>query len=588
MKIKLVAATVMAIACTPSSQTEAFVCTKVSSRALAPRTMLKYVLTNENLSQTGCTVNSVTANISLERIEKATKERPYPLFLAEKAASLLVDPFTSPPPRLTKQKEHLVVLGTGWGAAAFLKNIDTDKYDVTVISPRNYFVFTPMLAGASVGSVDFNSITEPIREINSKVRYLEAAATDIDPETRTISCYSIVCDGHPCEPEEFSVNYDRLLFSVGAQTNTFGTPGVEDYCNFLKQVGDANTIKDAIVNCFESAALPNMNEEDIRRELSFVIVGAGPTGVEFAAELLDFVEEDGQRFYRDLLPYVSIKIVDAGPSILAPFEDGMKNEAISRLTRVIEIKGLEKKLQPCKLQLNKLVSEVSDKYVYFKDGEKIQYGMALWAAGIGPLPITTNLVESLGETEQKNAQEFAKGRLGVDPWLRVIGGEGRIFALGDCCSVSHRPSLPASAQVASQEGEFLAKLLSSDYSFDLKDTRLLPPVAMDPDGPKLLSEQIASFAMGESEIAAPFQYLDLGVLAYTGHGSALAQLQMAPGEGDPGSETWHPVRLQIKGKLGFGLWRSIYLWKQTSLKNVASVVLDWAKVKLFGRNTSIL
>ena len=109
--------------------------------------------------------------ISRERIDRAIKERPYPLFLAEKTASFLLDPFapakTPPPPFDAKPKESLVVLGTGWGAAALLKNIDTDKYDVTVISPRNYFVFTPMLAGASVGSVDFKSITEPIREVRS-------------------------------------------------------------------------------------------------------------------------------------------------------------------------------------------------------------------------------------------------------------------------------------------------------------------------------------------------------------------------------------------------------------------------------------
>lgn len=77
-------------------------------------------------------------------------------------------------------------------------------------------------------------------------------------------------------------------------------------------------------------------------------------------------------------------------------------------------------------------------------------------------------------------------------------------------------------------------------------------------------------------------------MAYTGSGSALAQVQVAPGKGEPMSETWNPVRLQIKGKLGFGLWRSIYLAKQTSPKNIVLVTLDWIKVKLFGRDISIL
>ena len=387
------------------------------------------------------------------------------------------------------------------------------------------------------------------------------------------------------------MQYDKLLFSVGAQTTTFGTPGVEEYCNYLKQVGDAQQIKNAIVSCFESASLPSAEtEEDMKNELTFVIVGAGPTGIEFAAELLDFIEENGPRYYKELLPYVRIKIVEAAPSILRPFEDGMKDEAIRRLTRTIEIEGVPA-LQPCEILLNKQVSEVSAKYVYFKDGSKLKYGMALWAAGIGPLPITSNVVEALEDTEQKSAQEFARGRLGVDPWLRVLGGEGKLFALGDCSCVSNTPTLPATAQVASQQGEFLAKLLSKDYCIDAmnQDSSLVPPLILDKEQEKSLSEQIASFAMNDGEIAPPFQYLDLGILAYTGSGSALAQLQVAPGKSDPSnSETWNPVRLQIKGKLGFGLWRSIYLWKQTSPKNVALVTLDWIKVKLFGRDISIL
>ena len=446
-----------------------------------------------------------------------------------------------------------------------------------------------MLAGASVGTVDFKSITVPIREINRQVRYLEAAATEIDPDTNTVSCVSIVCEGNSCETEEFELNYDRLIYTVGAQTTTFGTPGVETYCNYLKQVGDAMQIKNAIVNCFESASLPlNLSEEEMEKELTFVIVGAGPTGIEFAAELLDFIEEDGMRFYKDSLKHVRIKIVEAAPSILRPFEDGMKEEAISRLTRKIEIEGMGT-IQPCEILLNKQVSEVTENYVYFKDGDKVPYGMALWAAGIGQLPITASLVEALENTEQKGTQEFARGRLAVDPWLRVVGGEGKIFALGDCSCLAQNPFLPATAQVAAQQGEFLGKLLSKDYITNAMGPDGLHPVTtIDPQQPKVLSDSIASFAMGDGEIAPPFQFLDLGILAYTGSGSALAQVQVAPGKGAPNSEDWTPVRLQIKGGLGFGLWRSIYLLKQTSVKNIVLVTLDWIKVKLFGRDISIL
>ena len=110
------------------------------------------------------------------KIDRMTKPRAYPLFLAEKAAEFLESTFLkSNSQTLTASrrgagtKEKIVVLGTGWGAASFVKEIDTDQYDVTVISPRNYFLFTPMLAGASVGTVEFRSITEPIREVSEEI-----------------------------------------------------------------------------------------------------------------------------------------------------------------------------------------------------------------------------------------------------------------------------------------------------------------------------------------------------------------------------------------------------------------------------------
>lgn len=179
-----------------SPTTNAFVNPALQSRVIQSvptSTLLRDVVTEENAEETTTAVtveSSATTqqsstdttatnngstrykSISQERINNAIKERPYPLFLAEKGAILFVDPNPTkslpPPPSFnndTQSKEKLVVLGTGWGAAAFLKNIDTNKYDVTVISPRNYFVFTPMLAGASVGTVDFKSITVPIRDV---------------------------------------------------------------------------------------------------------------------------------------------------------------------------------------------------------------------------------------------------------------------------------------------------------------------------------------------------------------------------------------------------------------------------------------
>lgn len=95
----------------------------------------------------------------------------------------------------------------------------------------------------------------------------------------------MVCDGNSCDIDDFTVEYDRLVVTVGAQTNTFGIPGVREHCCFLKQVEDARRIRTAIINCFERANLPSLTEEERKKDLTFAVIGAGPTGIEFAAEL---------------------------------------------------------------------------------------------------------------------------------------------------------------------------------------------------------------------------------------------------------------------------------------------------------------
>ena len=187
--MRIIAALAITVISTP--QIHAFVTPttlQTPRTIIQPTVVLKDVVTEENAEEkiidddtpivespaspavdtsANTSTTSTTISITKERLDKIQKERPYPLFIAEKTASFLFDtnPTKSLPIINSSPKEKLVVLGTGWGSAAFLKNIDTNKFDVTVISPRNYFVFTPMLAGSAVGTVDFKSITEPVREV---------------------------------------------------------------------------------------------------------------------------------------------------------------------------------------------------------------------------------------------------------------------------------------------------------------------------------------------------------------------------------------------------------------------------------------
>lgn len=534
------------------------------------------------------TLSSTEERKSLEaRLKRLVKKRAYPLFLAEKGAEIVEKAIGD----LQKEtlypksgkKEKVVVLGTGWGAASFLKDIDSNLYDVTIVSPRNYFVFTPMLAGASVGTVEYRSITEPVREINRKANYLEGTATDVDPIAKTITCESVICDGNSCEIEDFVVEYDRLVITVGAQTNTFGIPGVREYCNFLKQVEDARRIRTAIVNCFERANLPGMSEEERVKNLTFAVIGAGPTGIEFAAELRDFIEQDGPKYYPELLKYVRIKIIEASSTVLAPFDKSLQEEAISQMGRGVQIKDEEvRRLLPTGFQfiellLDSSVKEVTDKTILLNDGKEIDYGLSVWAAGNGPLPFTLNVIEKLGEP-QSNHQNIARGRIATDPWLRAEGSQGSILSFGDCSCIIDGPDgpLPATAQVASQQGEFLAKLLNEqcDMSPVLSVEGIFLPPLKNTDTEQKLSDSIASFSTRSDEYAKPFQFLNLGILAYTGGDSALAQLSTVP-DAPP---------IKGTGKVGNALWKSVYLSKQVSMRNRLLVLNDWIKRQIFGRD----
>ena len=550
----------------------------------------------EEEEEKGRRLNNIASLSAFEKeLERAKMPRAYPLFLLEKALMLMEDVVSkinfddgsaAGSMKRNAKKERVVVLGTGWGAASFLKEIDMDLFDVTVISPRNYFLFTPMLAGASVGTVEYRSISEPVREINRNINYLEATATDIDPKSRKVTCQSVICEGTNCKIEDFEVEYDRLIVGVGAQTNTFGIPGVRENCCFLKQVDDARRIRNGIVNCFERANIPSLSEEEKRNVLTFAVIGAGPTGIEFASELRDFIEQDGPKYYPNLLKYVSIKVIEASNTVLAPFDKSLQEEAIAQFLKPTSaltdprVAGLiPRDFQLTELLLESGVKEVTATTIYLNNDKEIPYGLSVWAAGVGPLPITLQTIDNLNDAkEQVDAQPIARGRLAIDSWCRVLGTDGSMFSLGDCsCDIAN--PLPATAQVASQQGEYLAKLFKKGNTNLVDEMGKLLPVMRKEGENEQLSDKVTSFAMLSDKIAAPFQFLNLGILAYTGSGTALSQVQVTPDES---------TRLKGKGKIGFGLWRSVYLSKQVSGRNRALVLSDWVKMQIFGRDITRL
>ena len=152
------------------------------------------------------------------------------------------------------KKKTIVVLGNGWGATSFLKSLDNEEYNVVVISPRNYFLFSPLLPSVTVGTLEARSIIQPTRYITRhkkrKCAVYEAEATDVDPAKKTVTFRdaSETNEDH----KEVTISYDYLVYGVGAENQTFGIKGVKEYGCFLKELKDADRIRRKLLDCKSS------------------------------------------------------------------------------------------------------------------------------------------------------------------------------------------------------------------------------------------------------------------------------------------------------------------------------------------------
>lgn len=178
---------------------------------------------------------------------------------------------------LKSEKPIVLLLGSGWAAHSIIKVIDTDTFEVVLVSPRNHFLFTPMLPSTAVGTIEFRSLLDPIRTANPFVDYFEANCEHLDVKNKVARCVSAFTkrDG---QKVEFEIPYDIVVVAVGEQQATFGIPGVKEHCFFMKEVQHAVSLRRQIGENFELAALPDTSEEEMKRLLHFVVVGGGPTG----------------------------------------------------------------------------------------------------------------------------------------------------------------------------------------------------------------------------------------------------------------------------------------------------------------------
>jgi NADH:ubiquinone reductase (non-electrogenic) len=359
-----------------------------------------------------------------------------------------------------------------------------------------------------VGTIEFRSIIEPIRYARQDLTFFHASAVELDPSTNEVKCKAVT-DGR-----SFTVHFDILVVAVGAVSNTFGVPGVAEHALFLKELHDARELRQRVILCFEQANIPGVPVEERQRLLHFVVCGGGPTGVEFSAELNDFLVEDLSKWYTELVAEARITLVEAAQEILSGFDERLRQYTTQHFRR-----------QRISVLTESTVSAVGPRTISLADGSEIPYGLLLWSTGNGPTPFVRTC--SLAKDKHQ--------RIIIDRYFRVKGLEG-IYALGDCAVLEGTP-LPETSQVAQQQGKYLADSL----------TRL---------------------ARGKQP--EPFEYHHLGMLAYIGGNRALADLQ----------------HYKWRGWATWFFWRSAYLSRIVSLKNKFSVMTDWIKAKLFGRDIS--
>ncbi|KIJ12745.1 hypothetical protein PAXINDRAFT_14508 [Paxillus involutus ATCC 200175] len=308
------------------------------------------------------------------------------------------------------------------------------------------------------------------------------------------------------------------------------------------------------LDCVETAAFPGTSEEEKRRLLHMVVVGGGPTGIEVAGELHDFLEEDLKSWYPELHPYMRLTLVEALPGVLPTFS----KELIAYTERTFKESRID-------IQTATMVKGIKPTSVLLKPKDapeqEVGCGLVVWAAGNTGRQVTKDLMAKLPE-EQSNKRGIL-----IDSHLRMLGASS-IFAVGDCTSTSYAPT----AQVASQQGAYLARMFKLIARRDALEAQLESLTAGRKEGEdEVVKETEAIKRKMEKIKLKPFEYSHQGSLAYIGSDKAIAELPIFGREWSSG------------GVATFLFWRSAYLSTLFSFRNRMLVAGDWMRAKFFGR-----
>lgn len=399
---------------------------------------------------------------------------------------------------------RVVIIGGGFGGLSVALKLRRAPVDVTLVDRCNYHLFQPLLYQVATGSLSPANIASPLRNIlkrQKNTRVLLAEAIGIDAHNRRV----IFSDGE--------IEYDTLVVATGASHQYFGHDEWEKFAPGLKTVEDATDMRRRILLAFE-AAERERDPAKLREWMTFVIVGAGPTGAELAGALGEIANDTLRRDFRSIDPSTArIILVEGADRVLPPYPP--KLSAAAR--RMLERLGVT-------VRTGALVTDIRERSVTIREGERIEEiptRTVLWAAGVLGSPLGRILSEEAG------AQLDNAGRVIVEPDL-TVPGHPEIFVIGDLAHFSHQTGkpLPGVAQPAIQEGRYVACAI---------ERRL----------------------RGES--TPPFHYVDKGNLATIGRAAAVADLR----------------GLQLSGVPAWLIWIFVHLLYIVEFQNRLLILLQW-------------
>jgi NADH dehydrogenase len=335
-----------------------------------------------------------------------------------------------------RERKRVVIIGGGFAGIAAAHALRHADAEVVLIDRRNHHIFQPLLYQVATAVLSPAEIAAPIRQLEARQRnvtVLLAEVTAVDVASRTIEAASPGAGAH-------KIAFDYLVVATGMRPSYFGHDEFAQYAPGLKSLGDAETIRAKILGAFELAAATE-DENERARQMTIVLVGAGPSGVELAGSLAHLVKVTLRGNFHRIDPSKSaIILLDAGNRVLPTFAESISRKVAKRLEKL-----------DVKVMTGVKVETVDDQGVV-AGGKRISSATVLWTAGVAASPIP----KMLGTKTDR------AGRALVDPFLKVMDAPG-VFVVGDAASLMQNGHpVPGVAQAAIQEGQYVGRLIASE------------------------------------------------------------------------------------------------------------------------------